>query len=180
MQVLDAVTGETRATIPGADGLWQSRHAHVAVVSWYQQVSLLDTADWTRRWRAPVQGFAILDASFAPDGLVIADTGEDASIYCFSLSGDLLWRQRQPSGMLLWAVDWDEASDEWVGLRHQVDRLAPDAIVRWSRAGEVVAIREIRDVVDGAFLPGGRRLVTTTRAIDSLTGQSTDLPLASD
>ncbi len=115
---------------------------------------------------------------FAPDGFIASDSSDDdGSVYAFSLSGDLLWRRQQPSGMLCWALEWDEGSDEWVGLRHHVDRTSSDAIVRWSRAGEVIGTMAIGSVVDGEFLPGGRQLVTTTSVIDAHSGESIDLPL---
>lgn len=182
MQVLDATTGETAASVRGADGYWQSRHGALAVTSWYQQVTLLDTDGWIRQGSTPVQGFAILDVGFAPDGLIVSDSsGSDAggSVYAFSLSGKLLWRREQPSGMLCWAVEWDERSDEWIGLRHHVDRTAPDAIVRWSRTGEITGPMAVESVVDGEFLPGGRQLVTTTSVVDAQTGKSLDLPVGS-
>jgi hypothetical protein len=177
MRVLDMGTGETVGTIRGVETFHQSRFDAVAVVGWYAQVSLIETVDWRRRWRAPVRGFSLLGAVFAPDAVLVSDTGDGASVSCFDLSGRLMWRRRNETERLIWAVGWDETTDSWLGLEHHVELRVPDQLVRWSRDGAMAARRPVGFVIDAAFLPGGRWLATARgEIIDTESGRVNELP----
>ena len=181
MQVLDAATGVSVARVREAAGLWQSRHDALAAVGWYQQLAVLDTRDWTRVWKAPVEGFAVLSVAFAPDGLLASDAadvdqGHVFQVYAFGLDGKEQWRHRLPIEMSCWALGWDEAADEWVGLAHNYNRSTPDLLLRWARDGRELAAIPLASVTAAAFVPGGRTLVTGEHVVDARTGTAVPLP----
>jgi outer membrane protein assembly factor BamB len=181
MQVLDAATGVSVARVREAQGLWQSRHDALAALGWYQQLAVVDTRDWTRVWKASVDGFAVVGVAFAPDGLLASDAadvdqGHLSQVYAFGLDGKEKWRHRLSVEMSCWALAWNEASDEWVGLAHNYNRSTPDVLLRWARDGGELAAIPLASVTAAAFVPGGGRLVTGERVVDARTGAAIPLP----
>jgi hypothetical protein len=177
MQVLDAASGTSVASVRGAQRLWQSRHGEVAAYGAYQHLGLIDTQSWTRSWTAPVAGFALLDVAFAVDELLATDTGVVGTVYAFDLDGRERWRQRLPAEMLGWTLAWDDASDEWVGLAHNVNRSTGDLLLRWGRDGETLSVTPLASVAAARFLPVGRRLITERHVVDARTGAAVPLSL---
>lgn len=181
LSLLDAATGETRASISGAASLWQNPHAPFAVTGWNHVVALTETVSWARRWHAPIAGFALLDAAFGIDAIVVSDAHTaHGSIYCFGVDGRLKWRHEEPPETLCWALGRDDETDDWLGLEHHVNKKAPDYLARWSSTGALISRTEVESVGGGAaFLPGGRRMVTKAgKIIDCRSGSATPLPLA--
>ena len=176
LQILDAATGATVASVRGAQRLWQSRHGAFAAAGSYQQVALLENAGWKRTWKAPVDGFALLDVAFAVNGLLAADSGDIGQVYAFGLDGREQWRRQLPNEMLCWSLGWDERSDEWVGLAHNVNRSTPDLLLRWARDGRHLSAISLASVTAAAFTPDGRTLVTENHVVDALTGAAVPLP----
>lgn len=176
LQILDAATGASLASVRGAQRLWQSRHHNLAATGSYQQIALWETQNWTQTWKAPVDGFALLDAAFAVDGLVASDSGKMGQIYAFGLDGREHWRHQLPDEMLCWALGWDDRSDEWVGLAHHVNRAAPDLLMRWARDGRALSAVPLPSVSAAGFVPGGASVVTNLGVIDARTGVVVPLP----
>jgi hypothetical protein len=180
LQVLDAATGETKASIRSAASFWQSPLAPVAVTGWNREIALIDTVSWERRWRGPIEGFAVLDAAFGSDFLAVSDAHTaHGSIYCFGLDGQLVWRHEEAPETLCWALGWDGERREWLGLEHHVNKKAPDLLSRWSSTGAPISQEEVESVGGGAaFLLGGRTLVTQSgNVVDTRTGATTVLRL---
>lgn len=167
MHLLDLANGNTVATVRGVRRFWQSRHAPVGAAEVAGHVALIGSDDWTVRWRAPVAGFALLDAAFAPDGLLltnVADSTFDAdavsSVYCFSLAGNLLWQRAVPPETNVPWLSWDAKADEWLGIRHNVEKREPEMLLRWSREGDLLSRVALGYVGEYAFMPSGQLLVT--------------------
>jgi hypothetical protein len=166
MQVIDAEDGVTVANVRGLRGFWQSPREAVAVGDTLGFVNLVDTEDWSVRWRAPVSGFATLSAAFGSDRIVVSDTVDStevdamASVYCFDLSGGLRWRNGVPSGRNVGWLGWDIEASEWIGVQHDLEQRVPDALIRWNRDGVLISELSVGRASDYAFLPSGRRLVT--------------------
>lgn len=174
--ILDAATGASVASVRGAQRLWQSRHHNLAAAGSYQQIALLETHHWTRTWKAPIDGFALLDVAIAADGLLASDSGNIGQIYAFGLDGREHWRHQLPDEMLCWALAWDDKSDEWVGLAHNVNRATPDLLMRWARDGRTRSAFPLPSVTAAAFVPGGASVITERAVIDARTGVAVPLP----
>jgi hypothetical protein len=167
MHLLDLASGATVATVRGVRRFWQSRHAPVGAAEVAGRVALLGCDDWTVRWRAPVGGFALLAAAFAPEAVLVADVidstfdaGAVSSVHCFSLAGELLWQRAVPSGANVPWLSWDAEADVWLGIRHNLERREPEMLLRWSREGELLSRVALGYFEEYAFLPSGRLLVT--------------------
>lgn len=165
MQVLDAASGTTIATVRAARGFWRSRYRSVGAANMLGHVAFLGTDNWRVRWRAPVAGFVLLDAAFSPDAILVSnsvafDSGEACSVYCFSLSGKLLWQRENPEGTNLPRLAWDDEAREWLGVRNDPDQRSAEMLLRWSRDGELLSRVPLGRVSNYAFLPGGWLLVT--------------------
>lgn len=167
MQVLDAASGATVATVRGVRRFWQSRHQPLGTVAMSGGIALIGSDDWQVRWRAPIAGFAVLDAAFAPDAVLVSDvidatfdSGAMCSVYCFSLTGQLLWqRQTLPETNIPW-LGWDNDAGEWLGIRHNVEKREPEMLVRWSQEGDLLSRVTLGLIDEYAILPGGQLLVT--------------------
>jgi hypothetical protein len=175
LQVLNASTGDSVASVRKADRFRQSAFGAIAATGWYQQVALVDTRDWASRWKAALKGYAVLDATFAPDGLLVSDTGDIGHVYAFQLDGRPAWTHRLPKEMLCWAVGWDENANEWLGLAHNVNQRTPDSMLRWSRDGRLTANHPVPTVAAAAFVHRGRTLVTDRELVNTQTGTTTPL-----
>lgn len=167
MHLLDAASGATVATVRGVRRFWQSRHAPVGAAEVTGHVAIIGSDDWTVRWRAPVAGFALLDTAFAPDAVLVADVADStfdadavSSVYCFSLAGELLWRRSVPADTNVPWLSWDAGADEWLGIRHNVEKREPEMLLRWSREGDLLSRVALGYVGEYAFLPSGQLLVT--------------------
>lgn len=165
MQVLDAANGATVATVPGARRFWQSRHQALGSVAVSGGVALIGSDDWHIRWRAPIAGFAVLDATFAPDAVLISDVidfdaGAMCSVYCFSLTGQLLWQRQTPPGTNIPWLGWDSDAGEWLGIRHNFEKREPDMLLRWSQEGDLLSRVTLGLSGEYAILPTGQLLVT--------------------
>lgn len=178
MHVLDAEAGATLATVRGMRGFWQSRHGSIGIGSVFGQAVGIDTERWSIDWRAPVEGFALLAAAFAPDGLVVSDTvdsseGNAASVYAFDLAGRARWRYLAPRDCNVPLLGWDEVTGVWIGIQHNVNRSDSDRLLRWDRDGGVTSdLRLGGSFGYDAFLPTGRCLVTAEgRVLDTGTLQ---------
>jgi len=167
MHVLDVTSGATIATVRGVRRFWQSRHQAIGAAEVLGHVALVGSDDWSVRWRAPVAGFALLDAAFAPDAVLISDAVDSpfdadavCSVYCFSLTGKLLWqRQTPPETNVPW-LGWDAEAGEWLGIRHNVEKREPEMLLRWSRDGDLLSRVALGLVGEYAILPAGQLLVT--------------------
>jgi hypothetical protein len=165
MQVLDVASGTTIATVRGVRRFWQSRYRAIGAAEVLGHVALLKTDDWTVQWRAAVAGFALLDAAFAPDTVLVSntvdiDSGELCTVSCFSLSGQLLWQRQHPPGKNVPWLGRDGEGREWLGIEHDVDKRSPGMLLRWSPDGELLSRVALDSAADYAFLPAGRLLVT--------------------
>jgi hypothetical protein len=167
MRVLDWVSGTTIATVPGVRSYWQSRHAPIGAAEAVGHVALIGIDDWTVRWRAPVAGFALLAAAFALDAVLVADVADStfdaeavSAVYCFSLAGELLWKRPVPPETNVPWLSWDAEADEWLGIRHNVEKREPEMLLRWSREGDLVSRVALGYLGEYAFLPSGQLLVT--------------------
>lgn len=176
LQILDAATGASLASVRGVKGVWQSRHHSLAAAGSYKEIALLETHNWKRTWTVPVDGFALLDVAFAVDGLLASDSGDAGRIYAFGLDGRQRWSQQLADEMLCWALAWDDTSDEWVGLAHHVNRATPDLLMRWARDGRALSALPLPSVTAAAFLPGGVAVVTDRGVVDARTGVVHPLP----
>ncbi len=176
MHVLDADSGATSAKVRGIRGYWQSPQNAIAAGDALGFVNLIDSESWSVRWRAPVSGFAVLAVTFGPDRILASDTvdaTEDeatASVYCFDLSGRLRWRYIAPPDRHLGRLGWDQNSNEWIGIQHDVEQRIPDTLIRWEMDGGLISEVSVGRASDYAFLPSGRRLVTANgRILDAKT-----------
>lgn len=165
MHVLDAVSGATVATVRGVRRFWQSPYQPIGAAEVLGHVALIDSGDWTARERVPVAGFALLDAAFAPDALLVSNTvdghsAEACSVYCLSLTGQLLWERQTPAETNVPWLGWDAEADEWLGIRHNVERREPEMLMRWTRDGELVSHVPLGLIGEYAIMPGGKLLVT--------------------
>ncbi|MGQ0608797.1 MAG: hypothetical protein ACT4OQ_10100 [Chloroflexota bacterium] len=167
MHVLDAASGATVATVRGVRRFWQSRHRAVGAAEVMGHVALVGTDDWRVRWRAPVAGFALLDAAFAPAAVLVSDAvdftvdaGAVCSLDCFSLTGELLWQRRTARETNVPWLGWDAEAAEWLGITHHVENREPEMLSRWSRDGELLSRVALGLVGEYAFLPAGKLLVT--------------------
>lgn len=126
-------------------------------------VALVGSDDWQVRWRAPIAGFAVLDAAFAPDAVLVSDvidSGAMCSVYCFSLTGQLLWQRETPPETNMRWLAWDSETGEWLGIRHNVENRQADMLVRWSTEGDPLSRVALRLFGEYAILPSGQLLVT--------------------
>ncbi len=166
MQVLDAASGTTIATVRAVRRFWQSRHVAIGAVEVLGHVALVGSDDWRVRWRAPVAGFALLDAAFAPDAILVSDAVDSTfdanavgSVYCFSLTGKLLWQRQPPPETNVPWLGWDTEAGEWLGIRHNVEKREPEMLLRWSRDGDQLSRVALGLVGEYAILPAGRLLL---------------------
>ena len=164
MHVLDARSGETVATVRAIRGFYGSAQAGFGIGALDGQVALVDIDAWALRWKAPIEGFAVLSAAAAPGAIVVANVvgpGERASLSCLSVSGEVRWRWSAPPEVNCPALAWDGEASEWVGVLNHVNNERPDTLARWSPSGELVM--EVPLALDAVyeFLPSGRFLVTS-------------------
>lgn len=180
--VLDGSTGMTVASVQGARGFWHSRHGRIGVAARAGQVAGFDTADWRELWRLRIDGFAVLDAAFSPEAVLASDVvdmgvGDQpaalCSVYCVDLPGNLLWQYRSPPSANCPALGWDEEAGTWVGVEVDVDGRRADALIRWSRRGEVISrVGLVRSLGTYWFLPTARQMISHRReVIDARTGR---------
>lgn len=170
MHVVRAGSGETVAKVRGIGRFYASRFAGVGLGEGYAEVALVGTDDWKVRWKAPIEGFAILSAAAAPAAFAVGDvvefdSGGRSSVTCLDLAGDALWNWSAPADTNCAALGWDDDAAEWVGLLNHIDNERPDTLVRWSPDGELLSERPLDLFEDYAFLPGGRHLVTSDGAV---------------
>lgn len=167
MQVLDAASGATVATVRGVRRFWQSRHQAVGTADVSGRVALIGSDDWRVRWRVPIAGFALLDAAFAPDAVLVSDAVDStldadavSSVYCVSLTGELLWQRGTPPETNVPWLGWDAEADEWLGISHNIERREPEMLLRWSPEGDLLSRVALGLIGEYALLPGGKLLVT--------------------
>jgi hypothetical protein len=177
MQVLDVGTGTTVASVRGARGFWQSRHAPVGLALTLGHVALIDTEDWSTRWRTSVAGFTSNAAAFSRDAVLVSDVAdisqgrEPWSVYCLDLSGLGRWRYAAPRECSFLALGWNEASREWLAVQHHVNNSMLDTLLRWNSDGALLSSIPLGLVGEYAFLPSGRLLLTGEgRLLDTRTG----------
>jgi hypothetical protein len=177
LQILDAATGADVASVRGARHYWQSPFAPIGAAEAYGHVLGIDGTTWSVRWRAPVAGFALLAAAFAPESVVVAntvdgDSGAATSVVCFDLDGHQRWERANPPDTNCPWLAWDEDASQWLAIRFHVNHRVPDTLLRWSEDGEELSSIPLEPRAhEYAFLPGGHRLVTGLGSVlDTTTG----------
>lgn len=175
LHVLDAASGEDITTLRGIRGLWTFGTESFAVAFGVAGVAFLDQVDWRRRWAAAVEGFAVLDVAMSDAAVAISvvadfDAGP-SSVYCFGLNGTLLWRVLADRESNFPTLGRDPVDGTWLALMRNVNKLAPDTLVRWSDEGTVQATYELGLVGESIVTSDGRWLVSADGTVrDARTG----------
>jgi hypothetical protein len=173
MQFLDGLTGETVASARGARAFHASRYAQVGVAEFDGYAAMVMVDPWKVQWRLPIAGFGMLAAAFTPDAVLVSDTTEtgSASVYDFTLSGQLLWRYRaSPQRNVPW-LGRDNKTGDWLGVERDVEHATSDALIRWNSDGELVSSLPLERADEYAFLLGGQFIVASPdKIVDAATG----------
>ena len=186
MQVLDASSGQTVGRVRRLEGFYPSPFADVGIGSAVGHAVLVLTDDWREGWKIPIRA-KMLSGAACPGAFTIADNagsniGEQSSVSCLDLAGDILWEWFAPPDVNCNRLAWDTERSEWVGLLHPIHKPQPQTLMRWSAVGNVLMHEPIGRFHAYAFLPRGKYLVTNDGAVrDTRTTEIVwSLPTASD
>ncbi len=170
LAVIDLRTGDTKRRVRGVRFLCASPYAPVQF------------ADSSRPFVADARGnhlfyvdrvtFAVLDVVFAPDLLVLSESG--GPVRCIVLAtGHEKWRYDPPKGSHVLRVGYHEERSCVLGVEWPYAEGGPKRLLQFSpEHGAIVGALDVCELTDCCFALAGRVLVTTEgEVIDTATGE---------
>ena len=159
LALLDPLSGETIQTLRGAVDLVASPYAPVClVVQRRGEIELRSTEDWRCLWKRSLASFAVLDAAFSADGVVVAEAA--GPMRGFSLDGNERWSRKLPDTHVL-QTSWEQTGGSWFGIEWSFQHGGPKRLIQLDPAGQLIAQAIVGDVAETEFLGGGQYLVTS-------------------
>lgn len=172
MQILDIGTGGSKAELRGVRTYRQSQYDPIGVAQYDGKVALVHPELWRRGVTLPISGFAMLEAAFAPDTVLVSDSTDpataNASVMAWDVQGRAKWRYEVERDTNVPWLSWHTASQSWLGIARHVDRRVPDVLLRWSANGELLDQRPLDGHREYAFAAEGTALIADDSINDPL------------
>lgn len=168
--IVDGASGDTVSKVASAGVLHGSAFEPLAVIAKASETDWLELRDVeraTRVWRRRMVPFALLDASFSPEALLISEVA--GPVRCYSLEGEQTWQWNVPDGTHVIRSCWNVELGKWIAALWFYRDSSIAVICVLSTAGELESVKEVGYQTTVDFLAGGEALVCSSGDVLSVT-----------
>lgn len=160
LEVVDLRTGNTKRTIRGARGLYESAFDGVQFLDATNPKLVNDAGQ--RLFSVRRETFAFLDISFAPGLLVVSEAG--GAVRCIEIaSGKERWRYKPRTGRHVLHLGYRDAEPSLLGVEWQFERGGAKRLMRWSLDnGDVLESLLLGEPADCCFGLSGEVIVLSS------------------